>query len=40
MKYQPASRYLTFQWIESSIFVALAVILVAAAVIAVRRRDA
>ena len=40
VKFQPASRYWTFQWIESGIFVALAAILVAAAVIAVRRRDA
>lgn len=40
VKYQPASRYWTFQWIESGIFVALAVILVTVAVIAVRRRDA
>ncbi len=40
VKYQPASRYWTFQWIEAGIFVALAAILVAVAVIAVRRRDA
>ena len=40
LKYQPASRYWTFQWIESGIFVALAAMLVAVAVIAVRRRDA
>lgn len=40
LKYQPASRYWTFQWIESGIFVALAAVLVAVAVIAVRRRDA
>jgi hypothetical protein len=40
VKFQPASRYWTFQWIESGIFVALAAILVATAVIAVRRRDA
>jgi hypothetical protein len=40
VKYQPASRYWTFQWIESGIFVALAAILVALAVVAVRRRDA
>lgn len=40
LKYQPASRYWTFQWIESGIFIALAAILVAVAVIAVRRRDA
>ncbi len=40
VKYQPASRYWTFQWIEAGIFVALAAVLVAVAVIAVRRRDA
>jgi hypothetical protein len=40
VKFQPASRYWTFQWIESGIFIALAAILVAVAVIAVRRRDA
>jgi hypothetical protein len=40
VKYQPASRYWTFQWIETGIFVALAAILVAVAVLAVRRRDA
>jgi hypothetical protein len=40
VKYQPASRYWTFQWIESGIFIALAAILVAVAIIAVRRRDA
>jgi hypothetical protein len=38
--YQPASRYWTFQWIEFGIFTALAVLLVALAVVAVRRRDA
>ena len=38
--YQPASRYWTFQWIEVGIFVALAAVLVAVAVIAVRRHDA
>ncbi|HEX4015955.1 MAG TPA: hypothetical protein VHX15_04400 [Frankiaceae bacterium] len=40
VKFQPASRYWTFQWIESGVFVALAAILIAVAVIAVRRRDA
>jgi hypothetical protein len=40
VKFQPASRYWTFQWIESGIFIALAAILVAVAVIVVRRRDA
>jgi hypothetical protein len=40
VRFQPASRYWTFQWIEAGIFVALAAILVAVAVIAVRRRDA
>jgi uncharacterized membrane protein SirB2 len=40
VKFQPASRFWTFQWIESGIFAALAAILVAVAVIAVRRRDA
>jgi hypothetical protein len=38
--YQPANRYWPFQWIETGIFVALAAILVAVAVIALRRRDA
>ncbi len=40
VSYQPASRYWTFQWIESGIFVALAASLIAMAVITVRRRDA
>jgi hypothetical protein len=40
VKFQPASRYWTFQWIETGIYVALAALLVALAVIAVRRRDA
>ncbi len=39
-KYQPASRYWSFQLIEAGIFVALAALLVTVAVIAVRRRDA
>ena len=38
--YQPASRYWAFQWIEFGIFVALAVALVAAAIVVLRRRDA
>ena len=38
--YQPANRYWTFQWIEFGIFTALAVVLVAGAVLALRRRDA
>ena len=38
--YQPASRYWTFQWIEFGIYIGLAVLLVAVAVLAVRRRDA
>jgi hypothetical protein len=40
VKFQPASRYWTFQWIESGIFLALAAVLVAVAVLAVRQRDA
>jgi hypothetical protein len=40
VKFQPASHYWTFQWIESGIFVALAAVLIAVAVLAVRRRDA
>jgi hypothetical protein len=39
-KYQPASRYWPFQYIESGIFVALAAILIVVTVIAVQRRDA
>ena len=38
--YQPANRYWTFQWIEFSIFVGLAALLTAAAVVLLRRRDA
>jgi hypothetical protein len=38
--YQPASRYWTFQWIEAGIFLAIAALLVAAAIVLVRRRDA
>lgn len=38
--YQPASRYWTFQWIEFGIFAALAVLLAAAAIVLLRRRDA
>jgi hypothetical protein len=40
IKYQPASHYWPFQWIESGIFVALAAMLIVVAVMAVRRRDA
>ena len=39
-KYQPASRYWTFQWIETSIFLTLAALSVTVAVVAVRRHDA
>jgi hypothetical protein len=38
--YQPADRYWTFQWIEAGIFVAISALLVALAVVLVRRRDA
>ncbi len=38
--YQPANRYWTFQWIEFGIFAALAAVLVAVAVLVLRRRDA
>lgn len=38
--YQPAGRYWTFQWIEFGIFAGLAVLLVAAGLIVLRRRDA
>jgi hypothetical protein len=38
--YQPAGRYWTFQFIEAGIFVGLAVLLVAVAVIVLRRHDA
>jgi hypothetical protein len=38
--YQPASRFWTFQWIEFGIFAGLAVILVAVAVVVLRRHDA
>jgi hypothetical protein len=37
--YQPANRYWTFQWIEFGIFAALAVVLVAVALVVLRRRD-
>jgi hypothetical protein len=37
--YQPAGRYWTFQWIEFGIFAALAVVLVAVALVVLRRRD-
>jgi hypothetical protein len=39
-KYQPASRYWSFQWIESGIFIALAAVLIVVTVLVVRRRDA
>jgi hypothetical protein len=39
-KYEPASHYWNFQWIESGLFLALAAVLIAATVIVVRRRDA
>lgn len=38
--YQPASRYWTFQWIELGWLAALAVILLVASVVVIRRRDA
>jgi hypothetical protein len=38
--YQPAGRYWSFQFIETGIFVALAVALVAVTVIVMRRHDA
>jgi hypothetical protein len=38
--YQPASRYWTFQWIETGIFVGITALLVTAAVVLVLRRDA
>jgi hypothetical protein len=38
--YQPSNRYWTFQFIEAAIFVVLAAILLAAAVITLRRHDA
>jgi hypothetical protein len=38
--YQPAHRYWTFQFIEAGLFVALGAVLVAVAVVIVRRRDA
>lgn len=40
VRYQPASRYWTFQLIESALYVGLAAGLVTVAVVAVRRRDA
>ena len=40
LTYQPASRYWPFQWIEFGIFAGLAVLLVATAMIVLRRRDA
>ena len=38
--YQPADRYWTFQWIEFAIFAVLSVLLVAATLVLLRRRDA
>ena len=38
--YQPAGRYWTFQWIEFGIFAGLAVLLAAAGLVWLRRRDA
>jgi hypothetical protein len=40
LQYQPADRYWTFQYIETAIYVGLATVLVAAAVVLLRRRDA
>jgi len=39
-KYLPSSRYWTLQYLESGIYLALAVLLIATCVIVVRRRDA
>lgn len=39
-RYQPAGRYWTFQWIEAGIFTGMAILLVAVAVVALRRQDA
>jgi hypothetical protein len=39
-KYQPAGRFWTFQFIESGLFIGLAVLLLVVCVVAVRRRDA
>jgi hypothetical protein len=39
-KYQPASRYWTFQYLETALFLGLAALLILAAVIAIRRHDA
>jgi hypothetical protein len=38
--YQPPGRYWMFQWIEFGIFAGLAALLVLAAVVLLRRRDA
>jgi hypothetical protein len=38
--YQPSGRYWSFQWIETGIFVGLAAVLVAVAVVTLRRHDA
>jgi hypothetical protein len=40
IRYQPAGRYWTFQWIEAGIFSGLALLLVLVAVVALRRQDA
>jgi hypothetical protein len=39
-RYQPAGRFWTFQFIESGLFIGLAVLLLVVCVVAVRRRDA
>lgn len=38
--YQPASRYWTFQWIEFGVFAGIAAVLVAVAIVVLRRQDA
>jgi hypothetical protein len=38
--YQPASRYWTFQGIETGVYVLLAAALIAATIVIIRRRDA
>jgi hypothetical protein len=38
--FQPAGRYWTFQWIEFGIFAGLAAVLVATAIVVLRRQDA
>jgi hypothetical protein len=39
-KYQPAGRFWTFQFIESGLFVGLAVLCLVTCLVVVRRRDA